>query len=181
MVLCKITVIFIKSIKEAVYPAASFSIPFLRGFHEKWRKASMKYKIFTVIALLGSTVAELFGGWDTALKTLLIFMVLDWLTGGIILPAVFRKSPKSLNGALESRAGWKGLCRKGMTLLYVLIAARLDMVLGVEYIRNAVCIGFIANEVLSIVENAGLMGVPMPSMIKKAVDILKDTAESGAR
>ncbi len=49
------------------------------------------------------------------------------------------------------------------------------------YIRNAVCIGFIANEVLSIVENAGLMGVPMPSMIKKAVDILKDTAESGAR
>lgn len=43
----------------------------------------MKYKIFTVIALLGSTVAELFGGWDTALKTLLIFMVLDWLTGGI--------------------------------------------------------------------------------------------------
>ena len=79
-------------------------------------------------------------------------MVLDWLTGGIILPAVFRKSPKSPNGALESRAGWKGLCRKGMTLLYVLIAARLDMVLGVEYIRNAVCIGFIANEVLSIVE-----------------------------
>ena len=60
----------------------------------------MKYKIFTVIALLGSTVAELFGGWDTALKTLLIFMVLDWLTGGIILPAVFRKSPKSPNGAL---------------------------------------------------------------------------------
>ena len=116
----------------------------------------MKYKIFTVIALLGSTAAELFGGWDTALKTLLIFMVLDWLTGGIILPAVFRKSPKSPNGALESRAGWKGLCRKGMTLLYVLIAARLDMVLGVEYIRNAVCIGFIANEVLSIVENAGL-------------------------
>ena len=114
-------------------------------------------------------------------KTLLIFMVLDWLTGGIILPAVFRKSLKSPNGALESRAGWKGICRKGMTLLYVLIAARLDMVLGVEYIRNAVCIGFIANEVLSIVENAGMMGVPMPSMIKKAVDILKDTAESGAR
>ena len=73
----------------------------------------MKYKIFTVLALLGSTVAELFGGWDTALKTLLIFMVLDWLTGGIILPAVFCKSPKSPNGALESRAGWKGLCRKG--------------------------------------------------------------------
>ena len=51
----------------------------------------MKYKIFTVIAFLGSTVAELFGGWDTALKTLLIFMVLDWLTGGIILPDVYKR------------------------------------------------------------------------------------------
>ena len=82
-------------LKEAVPLPLPFLYPFLREFNEKWRKASMKYKIFTVIALLGSTVAELFGGWDTALKTLLIFMVLDWLTGGIILPAVFRKSTVS--------------------------------------------------------------------------------------
>ena len=75
----------------------------------------------------------------------------------------------------------EGSLQKGNDFVVCLIAARLDMVLEVEYIRNAVCIGFIANEVLSIVENAGLMGVPMPSMIKKAVDILKDTAESGAR
>ena len=61
----------------------------------------------------------------------------------------------------------EGALQERNDLLYVLIAARLDMVLGVEYIRNAVCIGFIANEVLSIVENAGLMGVPMPSMIKR--------------
>ena len=132
----------------------------------------MKYKIFTVIALLGSTVAELFGGWDTALKTLLIFMVLDWLTGGIILPAVFRKSPKSPNGALESRAGWKGLCRKGVTLLFVLIAYRLDLALGVNYIRNAVIIGFMANELISITENAGLMGIPLPTVIQNAIEVL---------
>ena len=141
----------------------------------------MKYKIFTTLALAGSALAELFGGWDMALETLLILMAADWITGGLLLPAVFGKSPKSPNGALESRAGWKGLCRKGMTLFYILIAARLDRLLGMDYIRNAVCIGFIANELLSIVENAGMMGVPMPSMIKKAVDILKDTAESGAR
>ena len=73
----------------------------------------MKYKIFTVIALLGSTVAELFGGWDTALKTLLIFMVLDWLTGGIILPAVFRKSPKSPNGAFGEQSRMEGSLQKG--------------------------------------------------------------------
>ena len=140
----------------------------------------MKYKIFTALALAGSAVAELFGGWDMALETLLILMAADWITGGILLPAVFGKSPKSPNGALESRAGWKGLCRKGMTLFYILIAACLDRLLGMDYIRNAVCIGFIANELLSIVENAGLMGVPLPAMIRKVIDILKENAEKEA-
>ncbi len=140
----------------------------------------MKYKIFTALALAGSALAELFGGWDMALETLLILMAADWITGGLLLPAVFGKSPKSPNGALESRAGWKGLCRKGMTLFYILIAARLDRLLGMDYIRNAVCIGFIANELLSIVENAGLMGVPLPAMIRKVIDILKENAEKEA-
>lgn len=140
----------------------------------------MKYKIFTTLALAGSALAELFGGWDMALETLLLLMSADWITGGILLPAVFGKSPKSPNGALESRAGWKGLCRKGMTLFYILIAARLDRLLGMDYIRNAVCIGFIANELLSIVENAGLMGVPLPAMIRKVIDILKENAEKEA-
>lgn len=140
----------------------------------------MKYKIFTALALAGSALAELFGGWDMALETLLILMAADWITGGILLPAVFGKSPKSPNGALESRAGWKGLCRKGMTLFYILIAARMDRLLDMDYIRNAVCIGFIANELLSIVENAGLMGVPLPAMIRKVIDILKENAEKEA-
>lgn len=140
----------------------------------------MKYKIFTALALAGSALAELFGGWDMALETLLILMAADWITGGLLLPAVFGKSSKSPNGALESRAGWKGLCRKGMTLFYILIAARMDRLLDMDYIRNAVCIGFIANELLSIVENAGLMGVPLPAMIRKVIDILKENAEKEA-
>ena len=140
----------------------------------------MKYKIFTALALAGSALAELFGSWDMALETLLLLMAADWITGGLLLPAVFGKSPKSPNGALESRAGWKGLCRKGMTLFYILIAARMDRLLGMDYIRNAVCIGFIANELLSIVENAGLMGVPLPAMIRKVIDILKENAEKEA-
>lgn len=96
----------------------------------------MKYRIITLIGLAGSTLAVCFGGWDKFLQTLLLFMAIDWFTGGILLPAVFGKSPKSENGALESRAGWKGLCRKGMTLLYVLIAARLDALKGIEYLRD---------------------------------------------
>ena len=114
----------------------------------------MKYRIITLIGLAGSTLAVCFGGWDKFLQTLLLFMAIDWITGEILLPVVFGKSQKSENGALESRAGWKGLCRKGMTLLYVLIAARLDALMGTEYLRDAVCIGFIANEGLSITENA---------------------------
>lgn len=51
------------------------------------------------------TLAVCFGGWDKFLQTLLLFMAIDWFTGGILLPAVFGKSPKSENGALESRAG----------------------------------------------------------------------------
>lgn len=125
------------------------------------------------MALIGSAVAELFGGWDLALQTLMLFMAVDWVTGGILLPGVFRKSPKSPNGAMESHAGWKGLCRKSMTLLYVLIAAQLDALIHTDYLRDAVCIGFIANEALSIAENAGLMGLPMPDAIRKSLDLLK--------
>ena len=62
----------------------------------------MKHKVLMIVALLGSGVLELLGGWDEALQTLMIFMAVDWFTGGIILPVVFKKSPKSVNGALES-------------------------------------------------------------------------------
>ena len=134
----------------------------------------MKHKVLMIVALLGSGVLELLGGWDEALQTLVIFMAVDWFTGGIILPVVFKKSPKSGNGALESRAGWKGLCRKGMTLLVVLIAVRLDMLLKTNYLRDTVCIAFIINEAVSIIENAGIMGVPLPEALKKSIDILEE-------
>ena len=141
----------------------------------------MKYKMITVVAFVGGALAELLGGWDTALQTLMLFMAVDWFTGGILLPAVFKKSPKSENGALESRAGWKGLCRKGMTLLIVLVAVRLDLLMGTSYLRDAVCIAFIANEALSIVENAGLMGIPLPEALRKAIDILGEKSQKTQR
>ena len=136
----------------------------------------LKTGICAIIGTAGSVVAALFGGWDAALKTLLIFMGIDFAMG-LILAGAFRKSGKSESGALESRAGWKGLCRKGVTLLFVLIGARLDVIIGTNYIRDAICIGFIANELISIVENAGLMGVPLPAIVQKAIDILTDKAE----
>ena len=128
----------------------------------------------TVIGAVGGAIASIFGGWDAAMTTLII--CIDYLSG-LIVAGVFHASRKTDSGALESRAGWKGLCRKGMILLIVLIAYRLDLAIGVNYIRDAVIIGFIANELISIVENAGLMGVPMPSVITKAIDVLAKKAE----
>ena len=137
----------------------------------------LKTMICTGIGIVGSTVAAAFGGWDAAMITLVSMMVIDYLTG-VLVAGVFHNSPKTENGTLESKAGWKGLCRKGMTLLIVLVAARLDIILGTGFIRDAVIIGYIANETISIIENAGLMGVPIPEAIKKAIEVLQQKGEN---
>ena len=137
----------------------------------------MKSGICASIGLIGGFIASVFGGWDTGLITLIIFMGIDYISG-LIVAGVFHASKKTETGTLESRAGWKGLCRKCMTLLFVLVAYRHDLVIGSDYIRDAVVIAFIANETISIVENAGLMGVPLPEVITKAVDILTKRSDS---
>lgn len=137
----------------------------------------MKDYFCTAVGVLGGAIASLYGGWDTALQTLIIFMAVDYITG-LVVAGVFHASPKSQTGALESRAGWKGLIRKGETLLIVLVACRLDAVMATSFVRDAVIIGFIANETISIIENAGLMGLPIPAALTKAVDILKQRSES---
>ena len=128
-----------------------------------------------IIGAIGAAFTTLFGGWTTGMQTLLLFMGIDYLTG-LIVAGVFKNSNKSESGALESRAGWKGLCRKGMTLLIVLISYRLDLMLGTSYIRDAVIITFAVNEALSILENAALMGLPLPAVLVKALDVLKQKA-----
>lgn len=137
----------------------------------------MKVKILSLIGCAGSVITSLFGGWDAALVTLLIFMGIDYVTG-LVVAGVFHTSEKTDNGALESRAGWKGLCRKGVTLLVVLVACRLDLMMGSNFIRDAVVIAFVVNETISIIENAGLMGVPIPAVITRAIEVLKKKAES---
>lgn len=139
-----------------------------------------KAKLCTLLGVIGSFIAEAFGGWDTGLITLLIFMGIDFVMG-LVVAGVFHNSPKTDSGKLESKTGWKGLCRKCVTLLFVLVAYRLDLTLGVDYIRDAVIIGFVANELISIVENAGLMGLPLPKVVKNAIDILTKKAESMER
>lgn len=137
----------------------------------------MKNTFCTAVGVLGSVVASLFGGWSASLTTLLIFMSIDYITG-LVVAGVFHRSPKTTTGALESRAGFKGLTRKLMILFFVLIGYRLDLAIGGGYIRDAVCIAFMANELLSIVENAGLMGLPIPTVLRSAIDVLEKKRDS---
>lgn len=124
-------------------------------------------------AAFGGLLSRVFGGWSAALGTLICCMAVDYLTG-MLAAGVFHASDKTPGGGLESRAGWKGLCRKGVSLLIVLVAHQLDLALGTAFVREAVIIGYTVNEVLSIIENAGLMGVPIPRPLRKAVDALQE-------
>lgn len=139
----------------------------------------MEFKaiLLTVTGAVGSIFTTLFGGWSSALTTLILCMAMDYITG-LVVAGVFKKSNKTETGALESYAGFKGLCRKGVTLLIVLVACRLDIVIGTTYIKDAVVIAFVANETISIIENAGLMGIPIPEVLKKAIDVLQKNDEN---
>ena len=141
---------------------------------------SIKTWLFAVIATIGSIITNLIGGWDKALEVLLIFMAIDYFSG-LILAGVFKKSKKSETGALESRAGWKGILKKVMTLAIVLMGAQLDILLNVEYIRYGLIIGFIIDEGMSIVENYGLMGFKLPETLSNAFDILRKHKNSGVK
>jgi toxin secretion/phage lysis holin len=132
----------------------------------------IKISIIGFSGALGAFIENMFGGWDSALTTLIIFMIIDYVSG-IIVAGVFKKSKKSESGTLESKAGWKGVSRKGMTIVIVLIANRLDIAVGTKFIKETVVIGYIVNEVISIIENAGLMGVPIPPVICRALDTLR--------
>ena len=114
----------------------------------------------------------MFGGWDMALATLILFMAIDYVTG-MMVAGIFHKSKKTENGALDSHVGWQGICKKGISLLIVLVACRLDLLINTNFIRDSTVIAFIVNELLSIIENAGLMEIPIPKGITEALEVLK--------
>ncbi|MDY6038275.1 MAG: phage holin family protein [Eubacterium sp.] len=115
--------------------------------------------------------------WSISLKALVICMVIDYITG-IVVAAVFNKSKNSANGNIESRAGFKGLCRKGTILLLILVGAQLDNVIGTRFIKDVVTIGYLSNEIVSISENITLMGLDASPIIKMATKFLKKKTEN---
>lgn len=134
--------------------------------------SSIKTVACTIFGALGACVVKVFGCWDKDMTTLITLMAIDFVMG-LVIAAVFKNSPKSVNGAVDSSSCFEGLCKKCMILLFVLVAHRLDVSLGVNYIKTTAIIGFIANEAISVIENAGIMGMPLPKVFIRAIDILK--------
>jgi toxin secretion/phage lysis holin len=134
---------------------------------------AVKNMILAGAGAAGAVVAGLLGGWDTGIQSLCLFMLVDYLTG-LLVAGLFLNSPKTAGGALNSWTAWQGLLRKGASLGVVMIACRLDLMLATNMIRDGTVIAYSLNELLSIVENLGLMGVPLPRQVVRAIEVLKE-------
>lgn len=138
----------------------------------------IKNSVLAALAAAGSLTAHALGGWDASLQVLVALMVADYITG-VLLAAVWHKSTKSASGALDSKAGFKGLLKKAMILLVVWLGVLLDAAMGSEYFRMAAVLFFVGNEGISLLENLGLMGVPYPEFLKKALEALHEEGNNG--
>ena len=130
-------------------------------------------RIYMAIGVIGSVISGFFGGWNQACQTLVIFMGIDYISG-IAVAGIFKRSSKTESGALSSKYCWEGLAKKIMTLIFVGIGYQVDLLIGTTYRKDCICISVIANELISIIENAGLMGIPIPKVLSNAVDVLKE-------
>jgi toxin secretion/phage lysis holin len=139
---------------------------------------AIKNIILAVLAGAGAWVASALGGWDMALQALLAVMAIDIITG-LLVALVWKKSGKSETGAADSRAMFKGLMRKVVIVLVVCLAQQIDQSTGLNGIlRLGAILFFTGNEGLSVIENAGLMGVPMPAIIKNALEQLRKKGDA---
>ncbi|MGM9564604.1 phage holin family protein [Evtepia sp.] len=141
---------------------------------------AVKNGVLAALAAMGSWIANALGGWDTAMILLVALMMADYITG-VLVAAVWHRSNKSANGGLDSKAGFKGLLKKGVILLLVWIGVLLDQALGSAYVRTAVILFFVGNEGLSLLENLGLMGVPYPAFLQRMLEALKEDGDKGEK
>ena len=139
---------------------------------------AVKNGVLAALAAVGSWIANSLGGWDASMKVLIALMVADYLTG-VLVAAVWQRSSKSETGALDSKAGFKGILKKCAILLLVWIGVLLDQALGSAYARTAVVLFFVGNEGISLLENLGLMGVPFPAFLRRALEALRDQGDKG--
>ena len=131
-------------------------------------------KITKAAFAAAGAVAGLFGEWNAMLKIFVAMMALDYATGLIV--AVCGRSPKTEGGRLSSKAGFVGICRKAVMILLVGMATLVDRALGntAMVFQSSLVFYYIANEGLSILENAGLLGVQYPEKLRKALEAMRE-------
>lgn len=120
-----------------------------------------------IMTFMGSALVWLFGGWNIVLGILATVIVCDYISG--VMCAIKNKT-------LSSKVGRDGLLKKAVTLLIVVIAHQVDVALGdnEDIVRNITALFYISNELLSILENAGNIGIPLPEFLVNVCEKLKD-------
>ena len=121
-------------------------------------------KVQLGLVAVGTFTLELLGGWDGMLQTLIIFVVLDYLTG--LLSAAYNKG-------LSSQIGYKGIIKKVSIFVVVMIACTLADTMKLDMVRTATIVFYISNEGISILENIGKCDVDYPDILKKILEKLK--------
>jgi len=139
---------------------------------------TVKNTVLIITASLGGVISQVFGGWDTLLKCLVVFMITDYITG-LAVAFFFQKSNKTKNGGASSKEGFKGIIKKICMLMVVALAVCIDTLSKTDYIRSVTILFFIGNEGLSICENLGLMGIKYPEFLHRALEVLRDKNDKG--
>ncbi len=129
--------------------------------------------ILKTLAVIGGAIAGFFGEWPVTLTILVAVMAIDYITGCMV--AWCGRSPKTETGGLSSKVGFIGLAKKGFIMLMVCLATLLDKAIGTGQMifQGSIVLYYIANESLSILENAALLGVDFPESLKRALETLR--------
>lgn len=129
----------------------------------------MDNAIKIAVGLGGGLASYLFGGWSVLLQTLVLFIALDYVVGVMVA---------GYHGQLNSKVGFKGIAKKVLILLLVATAHQIDLLLGDgSLVRDSVIFFYIANELLSILETVGRTNLPIPNVLRKAVETLNEKGE----
>lgn len=131
-------------------------------------------KIVKAVAAVAGAIAGIFGEWNTMLTILCVMMATDYVSGWIV--AWCGRSPKTDGGGLSSKVGFIGLAKKGFIMLLVLVATMLDKAIGngSSVFQSSLVLYYIANEGLSVLENAALMGVKFPKKMQRALEAMRE-------
>ena len=138
-------------------------------------------KVAEFLAAVGGAIASFFINMPPLVWILIAVMTIDYITG--LICGAMGKSKKTENGYLESHAAFIGLMKKALILLVVLLAALLDMAVskgaGIQFeaVMGACCLWFIASEGMSILENVASMGVPVPKIMLRLLEIMREKAD----